>query len=55
MVEFSLGETGYTKTHEWPVYVFDALVIFPVVALYIHWHPSKYLPYLGFRIPKVAR
>ncbi|KAE8441144.1 hypothetical protein EG329_005827 [Mollisiaceae sp. DMI_Dod_QoI] len=55
MVDFSLGKTGYTSTHEWCIYVFDALVIFPVVALYIYWHPSKYLPYLGFRLPKHAR
>jgi RTA1 like protein len=55
MVDFSLGRTGYTQLHEWCLYVFDALVIFPVVVLYIHWHPSKYLPYLGFRLPKHAR
>jgi len=55
MIDFSLGKTGYTGSHEWCVYVFDALVIFPVVALYIYWHPSKYLPYLGFRLPASAR
>ena len=37
------------------VYVFDALPIFPVVALFTYWHPAKYLPYLGFRLPKHAR
>lgn len=37
------------------MYVFDALVIYPCVALYIYWHPGKYLPYLGFRLPKDAR
>ncbi|KAF8867134.1 RTA1 like protein [Acephala macrosclerotiorum] len=55
MVDFSLGRTGYTGTHEWVEYVFDALMIFPVVVLFVHWHPSKYLPYLGFRLPKHAR
>jgi hypothetical protein len=55
MVDFSLGRTGYTQSHEWCMYVFDAMVIFPVVVLYVHWHPSKYLPYLGFRLPKYAR
>jgi hypothetical protein len=55
MVDFSLGRTGYTQSHEWCVYIFDSLVIFPVVVLYVHWHPSKYLPYLGFRLPKHAR
>lgn len=46
---------GYTSTHEWCSYIFDALVIFPVVTLFIYWHPSKYLPYLGFRLPASAR
>ncbi|KUJ20461.1 RTA1 like protein [Mollisia scopiformis] len=55
MVDFSLGKTGYTSEHEWVMYVFDAAAIFPVVSLYIYWHPSKYLPYLGFRLPKHAR
>jgi hypothetical protein len=55
MVDFSLGRTGYTQSHEWCMYVFDAMVIFPVVVLYVHWYPSKYLPYLGFRLPKYVR
>jgi len=55
MVDFSLGRTGYTQEHEWCMYIFDSMVIFPIVCLFIHWHPSKYLPYLGFRIPKQAR
>jgi hypothetical protein len=55
MVDFSLGRTGYTESHEWCAYVFDALPIFPVVAMYVWWHPGKYLPYLGLRLPKHAR
>ncbi|KAG9239467.1 RTA-like protein [Amylocarpus encephaloides] len=55
MVEFSLGPTGYTGHHEWCMYVFDALTIYPVVALFIYWFPGNYLPYLGFRLPKQAR
>lgn len=27
----------------------------PCVALFIWWHPSKYLPYMGLRLPKHAR
>jgi hypothetical protein len=34
MIDFSLGRTGYTKTHEWCAYVFDALPIFLLVSLY---------------------
>ncbi|KAG0649848.1 rta1 [Hyphodiscus hymeniophilus] len=55
MIDFSLGRTGYTELHEWCIYVFDALPIFLAVALYIWWHPGKYLPYLGIRLPKHAR
>ncbi|KAL2809172.1 RTA1 like protein-domain-containing protein [Aspergillus granulosus] len=55
MIEFTEGRGGYISTHEWPFYVFDAVPIFPVVALFVWWHPSEYLPYLGFRLPKHAR
>ncbi|OOQ88102.1 RTA1 domain protein [Penicillium brasilianum] len=55
LVEFTEGVTGYINTHEWTMYVFDTLVIYPCVALFIYWHPGKYLPYLGFRLPKHAR
>ncbi|KAJ5753446.1 ZIP metal ion transporter [Penicillium nucicola] len=54
LVEFTEGNTGYLNTHEWPLYVFDALVIYPCVALFVYWHPARYLPYLGFRVPKEA-
>ncbi|KAJ5805225.1 ZIP metal ion transporter, partial [Penicillium riverlandense] len=47
LVEFTMGVTGYINTHEWTQYVFDALTIYPCVALFIYWHPGKYLPYLG--------
>lgn len=55
MVEFTEGNTGYVNEHEWCIYVFDALVILPCFALFVLYHPGKYLPYLGFRLPKHAR
>ncbi|TGO80691.1 hypothetical protein BELL_0002g00130 [Botrytis elliptica] len=55
MVDFALGRTGYTEEHEWCVYVFDALPIFPCVALFNYWHPAKYLPHMQWRLPKYAR
>ncbi|KAF7114723.1 hypothetical protein CNMCM5793_009674 [Aspergillus hiratsukae] len=55
LVEFTEGKYGYINTHEWCLYVFDALPIFPCAALFVYWHPGKYLPYLGFRLPKHAR
>ncbi|KAL4881014.1 RTA1 like protein-domain-containing protein [Aspergillus karnatakaensis] len=54
MVEFTEGRGGYISTHEWPFYVFDSVPILPCVALFVWWHPSLYLPYLGFRLPKQA-
>ncbi|KAH8698587.1 RTA1 like protein [Talaromyces proteolyticus] len=55
MIEFNEGPSGYLSTNEWCTYVFDALVILPCFVLFIWWHPAKYLPYLGFRLPKHAR
>ncbi|KAL2822151.1 RTA1 like protein-domain-containing protein [Aspergillus cavernicola] len=55
MVEFTEGHGGYINNHEWPFYIFDAVPIFPCVALFVYWHPSLYLPYMGFRLPKHAR
>ncbi|KAF7928671.1 uncharacterized protein EAE98_005727 [Botrytis deweyae] len=55
MVNFALGRTGYTEEREWCVYVFDALPIFPCVALFNYWHPAKYLPHMQWRLPKYAR
>ena len=54
-MEFAQGPTGYLNSHEWTWYVFDALVIYPCVALFVYWHPGKYLPFLGVRLPKHAR
>jgi hypothetical protein len=36
-------------------YVFDAVPMLPCVALFMYWHPAKFLPYLGFRLPRHAR
>ncbi|KKK16093.1 hypothetical protein P175DRAFT_0426608 [Aspergillus ochraceoroseus IBT 24754] len=55
LVEFTETQLGYINTHEWCMYVFDAVPIYPCVALFIYWHPSLYLPYMGFRLPKHAR
>jgi hypothetical protein len=55
LVEFTEGTAGYLNTHEWPLYVFDALCIYPCVALFVYWHPSRYLPHMGLRLPKEAR
>lgn len=55
LVEFTEGHGGYINNHEWPFYIFDSVPILPCVALFVWWHPSLYLPYLGFRLPAHAR
>ncbi|GIK05335.1 hypothetical protein Aspvir_009442 [Aspergillus viridinutans] len=55
LVEFTESKDGYINLHEWCLYVFDALPIFPCAALFVSWHPGKYLPFLGFRLPAHAR
>lgn len=55
LVQFTQGPQGYTSTHEWCMYVFDTLPIYPCVAFFIYWHPANYLPHLEFRLPKHAR
>ena len=34
------------------LYVLDAAMVFPCVAIFTFFHSAKYLPYLSFRIPK---
>ncbi|KAK9375621.1 RTA1 like protein-domain-containing protein [Lipomyces chichibuensis] len=53
--DFALGKNGYLEQNEWPAYVFDAAPMLPCVMLFVYWHPGRYLPYLGFRLPKSAR
>lgn len=55
LVDFEMGHDGFLETHEWVIYVFDALPIFPCFVLFTYFHPGKYLPYLGFTLPKHAR
>lgn len=55
LIEFTEGHGGYINNHEWPFYIFDSVPIFPCVALFVWWHPSLYLPHLGFRLPAHAR
>jgi hypothetical protein len=42
-VEFSEDSTGYLQTTEWPIYIFDALLIFVTMVLFNIIHPTNYL------------
>ncbi|KAG8979109.1 hypothetical protein FRC05_009319 [Tulasnella sp. 425] len=35
---------GYLFTHEWPMYVFDAIPVLISVVAFSIWHPGAYLP-----------
>jgi hypothetical protein len=43
VVEFSEDNTGYLQTTEWPIYVFDALLIFVAMVIFNILHPGRFL------------
>ncbi|EXJ80511.1 hypothetical protein A1O1_08656 [Capronia coronata CBS 617.96] len=49
LIEYALGDTNYLLDHEWFFYVFDSVLMFLVVLVFIVFHPGHYLPYLGFK------
>ncbi|KAK3361792.1 RTA1 like protein-domain-containing protein [Lasiosphaeria ovina] len=40
VIEFSMGQDGYLLSTEWPLYVFDALPMLTVMAVFWWWFPS---------------
>ncbi|EXJ79695.1 hypothetical protein A1O3_07977 [Capronia epimyces CBS 606.96] len=49
LVEYAMGNSNYLLNHEWYFYVFDSVLMFFVVLVFIVFHPGHYLPYLGFK------
>ncbi|KAH9905044.1 putative RTA1 domain protein [Xylariomycetidae sp. FL2044] len=43
MIEFAEGSEGYTLTHEWVFWVFEALPMLVAISAFCVWFPSKYL------------
>ncbi|QKX53001.1 uncharacterized protein TRUGW13939_00072 [Talaromyces rugulosus] len=43
VVEFSIGIGGYTWTHEWPLYVFEAVPMFVAMVVMGRYHPTSIL------------
>ena len=41
VVEYVTGTNGYLMAHEWPLYVFDTILMFGVLALFFFYHPSR--------------
>jgi len=46
VVEFVQGNTGYVFSHEWFLYVFDALLMLGVMGLFCWIHPGEIKGYL---------
>ena len=44
VIEYASGEHGYLLTHEWPMYLFDALLMLAVVAVLLWWFPTLIRP-----------
>jgi hypothetical protein len=42
-VEFSEDSTGYLQTTEWPIFIFDALLILVTMVIFNIIHPTRYL------------
>lgn len=41
VVEYVTGTDGYLMAHEWPLYAFDTILMFGVLALFFFYHPSR--------------
>jgi hypothetical protein len=41
LIEFTVGVDGYLLSHEWPLYIFDAVPMVCVMCIFWHWFPSS--------------
>jgi hypothetical protein len=44
LIEYAGGSTGYLLSHEWPMYIFDSLLMFAVTVLFAWRFPSGLRP-----------
>lgn len=44
VVEYVSGSEGYLFHHEWPLYVFDSVLMFAVMVVYYLWYPTWFTP-----------
>ncbi|KAL4819741.1 RTA1 like protein-domain-containing protein [Aspergillus spinulosporus] len=40
VIEYAMGQKGYLLAHEWPMYVFDAVLMLGVMVIWGKWHPG---------------
>ncbi len=41
VVEYAMGSDGYLLENEWPVYVFDGVLMLFTMACFFYWYPSN--------------
>jgi hypothetical protein len=44
VVEYIQGVNGYSMTHEWTLYIFDAVPMLAVSVLFWYWYPGHIQP-----------
>jgi hypothetical protein len=44
VVEYAMGSEGYLLQHEWPLYIFDSVLMFAVMVVYFLWYPTWITP-----------
>ena len=42
IAEYIMGPDGYLLSHEWPMYTFDATLMFGAQVVYFLWFPDKF-------------
>ncbi len=42
VVEYITGVDAYLLSHEWPIYIFDALLMGSVQLIFLVWFPGKF-------------
>jgi len=40
MFEYAMGSQGYLLENEWPLYIFDSVLMFAVMVVYYLWYPT---------------
>jgi hypothetical protein len=41
VIEYAMGQDGYLLSSEWPMYIFDSLLMFAVMVIWGVWYPGK--------------
>lgn len=44
VIEYVMGKSGYLLTHEWTLYVFDAILMFSTMVIFAVWYPGQLTP-----------